>query len=210
MPDRGYGDILNEYASKYISKCMGVDIPFPVMMDDDINYMNENVVKPITNKMLTTFFSDPPDRDGRVWKKENCSNLLYDRHGNGYYIMSGSSRCIPGKTWLWLNTLMKRLRYNESLEISHFRCDNVMKKEIDIDSVIHWNHSQPDYLKYIKVRYSLWGGEYKYVVDSPIDIILLETLERYYPDMIDKLTPNINVDDKKKLERVVNKRRKNR
>lgn len=184
------------------------------MMEDDINYMHENVVKPITNKMLTTLFSDSPDINGRVWKKENCSKLLYDRYGNGYYIMAGSSRCIPGKTWLWLDMLMERLRYDRSLEISHIRCDNVMEKEIDINSVIHWNHSHPDYLKCIKVRYNMWKDlrEFKCVMNpSPIQTTILESLGRFLPNMIDKgvlTTPNINVDDKKKLERVIKRRKK--
>lgn len=181
------------------------DEPYPVMMPEDVETMkgiSEDLMRKF-RESVSKELGEPPRPTITI-----DSNLLYDRHGNGYYIMSGSSRCLPGKTWLWLNMLMERLRYNESLEIS--RCDNVMKKEIDINSVIHWNHSKPDYLKCIKVRYSLWGGEYKYVMDSPIDILLLETLERYYPEMIDKSTPNINVDDKKKLERVVNKRRKNK
>ena len=206
--------MLRENVSRYLSKCPGVNIPFPVMTDKDLDYMNEHVVKPITDKMMAELFSDLPDRNGRVWRKEN-SKILYDRYGNGYYIMGGSGRCfLPRKSGLWINLLMERLEYKRSFEINHINCD-MMKKEIDIDSVIHWDHSHPDYLKrtFINVKYNMGKAlrEFKCVMNlSPIQTTILESLGRFLPNMIDKgalTTPNFN-DDKKKLEKVIKKGRK--
>lgn len=141
---------------------------------------------------------DKPDRNGMIWQRD----LLMRQ-------MMGPVYLIPPrhhKSWLWLKFLEM-----QSYEIRHKPLVIPPSKHLNLDSVIHMKWPKPD-LSDLKPEVGkiddIMVMDYITETFGPIDQMTLHSFMKHWPELVKKPGPNLN-DNKKALERVIKKGRRN-
>lgn len=200
-------DYIRKY-TRYLSKCNGADIPYPVMMESDVRIMHDEVVKPITKEIFKTLIlrgTNVYDRNGRMY-------LLDSLHGFDPDTLYIRPRAC-GRNF-WVATKLLGLQ-PQSFSIDEFPTPPKPITTVQLKSVIYWNNSHMDYLKDIRVKDGrlshVWENEqlFNYCTNdiSSIDQAMLDTLRMFGHGVTEKgyiTGPNFN-EDKKRLERFIKK-----
>lgn len=159
--------------------------------------------------VFDTLDADKPDRNGRIWKREVMKNILNNR----------TFLTVPRghKSWLWLKLLEMELQKSYEIDLVQTLATPPSTK-VDLKSVINmkWPKQDLSNLKAHDFRYGkMWQDQalINYATEdvSHIDMTILDSLATFGPDINSGYgisTPNLNDIDKKKLERVINRRKK--
>lgn len=149
--------------------------------------------------------TEAPDRNGRIWTRKVIEDVLNNR----IYLIPPRGR----KTWLWLKLLELQKSYEIKLQKT---LGTPPSTKFELKSVIYMSWPKPDLsnLKARDFRYGkMWQDQelinYATGDTEHIDRLMLDTLRAFGPGIdstYELTTPNLN--DKKKLERVIDKRRK--
>lgn len=187
------------------------DEPYPVMMPEDvktmrgmsteiIRKMQEDVSKELGYRRLQ-FVEDIIRGQISTWSEELMGNMPTRK-----YLIPPRSRRSMKDNQLSLMILLSMLNIDADTRL-------------DLDSVIHMRWPKPKLvnLKAHDFRYGkMWEDNplinYATGDISPIDKIILDSLATFGPDInsgYGMSTPNLNEFDKKKLERIIKRRKRN-